>query len=1039
MSENIRVLAITNTYPTAKMPGDTPAIKHQLEGLQARGVSVDLIVIDRTNPLNYFKAAAQVALLTFKRRRYDLIHAHYGHCGVLARFQPKYPIVVTFRGSDILGRKDAIYGRLAARWADNVIVMTDEMKEMSGRDDAFVIPFGANTKIFKPYPKDQARAELGLPPDAPLILFPWDPARVTKRFDIVEQMLTLLQETHPDAQVITIFDKPHEVVAQYMNACDVMVLVSHHEGSPVAVHEAIACRLPVVSVDVGDVRSVIENVNNCYIVERDPADVADHIRRVLDSGERSAIKEGASTEIDQVLEVYHLTLKQTGRATEPVLSEPLSTSLMEREKNMLRIALVGCGQIAQVHVKAVAGYDNATICAVCDRDKYRARKIAEQAGDAAVYTDFTEMLREEKPDVVHILTPPASHKALAIEAMNAGAHCLVEKPMALSAAEADEMIAAANANNVKLATNHNYLFKPSVAKAREMVASGEIGDVVYVNSYYGMSGETGHYVSGGGQAHWAWNLPGGVFTNFLPHMVYLQMEFLKNIQSVVGLTVARPGGPDSAISDFNVLLQGDNAAGMLTVSMRAKPYAKYVDIYGTKATIRADLVREVCSVHNDHNLPRMLNKVAYNLEDSMQLSTGTALNTVKVLTGSLKNMPGLHELVHRFYDSIRQGSPAPTTGEDGKRVAELMEEIWAKNPALANPPQPPPIEIKSEPETDAERTVVEEYGGLGRVLLTGATGFLGGRMLPALLRTGADVRIIARDADRVPAEYKERADVVYGDIRDPEVIKQAMQDIDVVFNCAAITTNKASWREHEEINITATENIFRAAKDAGVKRVVHTSSVIVYGLQNPPNGTPVHESSPYYPTPAKWAHYMRSKIESDRLALCYAKEHELPVTVLRLGILYGPGAGRAPGRGIVDLGSFRVMAGLGRNHLPYAYVDNVVQYMLMAAVVPEAVGEAYNIVDEPQPTIREVVARSRQITGDPIRIVPVPPALFKGMAGFFESRANKAGNGSPPKLSKVVIEGMIRDMRYDTTKARRDLGPKTTIDLTEGLRRTLAN
>lgn len=312
MRDSLRILTVTNTYPTEKMPGDSPCIKDQVEELRARGHHVDVLLIDRSNKLNYFKAAIQIALQSIKKRRYDLIHGYYGHCGFIARLQTKYPAVVTFRGSDLLG-KDRAIGKMAARWTQGVIVMSDEMKEESERADAHVIPFGVNTAIFHPYPKDKARQELGLSLDEKLVLFPWDPARRVKRFDVVEAAFEILQKEYEAIRLITMFDQPHAVVAKYMNACDVMILASDYEGSPMAVREAIACDLPLVSVDVGDVREIIEDVGNCYLVERTPAALAEKISLVLASNtraewDRANSKIDAAWAVDRVLDVYETVL-----------------------------------------------------------------------------------------------------------------------------------------------------------------------------------------------------------------------------------------------------------------------------------------------------------------------------------------------------------------------------------------------------------------------------------------------------------------------------------------------------------------------------------------------------------------------------------------------------------------------------------------------------------------------------------------------------------------------------------------------------------
>src|SRR5207237_1313726 len=121
------------------------------------------------------------------------------------------------------------------------------------------------------------------------------------------------------------------------------------------------------------------------------------------------------------------------------------------------------------------------------------------------HTNADALIENERPDVVHVLTPPASHARIAIQAARAGCHVLVEKPFALSVDEADAMLAAAHDNSITLVPNHNYLLKPSVLKARRMIAEGTIGEVVFVDSYYGLSAEPASFAGTGG-AHWSYRL-----------------------------------------------------------------------------------------------------------------------------------------------------------------------------------------------------------------------------------------------------------------------------------------------------------------------------------------------------------------------------------------------------------------------------------------------------------------------------------------------------------------------------------------------------
>ncbi|PJF40388.1 MAG: hypothetical protein CUN54_05490 [Phototrophicales bacterium] len=322
----MRILAIT----TVNKNSPSPCIQDQLDELKRRGIMVDTLVINQNRKSDYFKMMGHVFWESLRGHKYDLIHAFYGHCGLVGRAQFRAPVVTTFQGSDLLGgkngamhKKDGMIGDVAARLSNSVIVMSEEMKIASRREDTAVIPFGVNTDIFKPQPRSEAREALKLSPDTSYVLFPWHPSRAEKNFHIVEAALSLVREHIPHVQVVTLFAKSREEVALYMNACDAMVLVSDHEGSPMAVREAMACNLPIVSVDVGDVADVIAGVRNCVICERNPQAVAENLLTVLQSGERSNGNEKIATmnvswAADRVLDVYQATLGEQSAAWQTV-------------------------------------------------------------------------------------------------------------------------------------------------------------------------------------------------------------------------------------------------------------------------------------------------------------------------------------------------------------------------------------------------------------------------------------------------------------------------------------------------------------------------------------------------------------------------------------------------------------------------------------------------------------------------------------------------------------------------------------------------
>lgn len=287
----MKVLTVTNMYPQPDQPAFGVFVRDQVESLRRQGVEVDVLFMDgRRSKLNYLRAFPGL-WARLRRERYDLLHAHYIFAGLVARAQWACPVVLTHHGPEVFMTWEANVCRLATRWFDRVIMVSPEMKERLGSEDAQVIPCGVDFDRFKPMPQESARSLLNLPPERKLILWAGEYFRPEKRFDIVERSLAILKSRDPRAELVLLSGKPHDVVPLYMNACDLLLLTSDAEGSPMVIKEAMACNLPIVSTPVGDVPSVIAGSEGCYVCSQDPTDVANKLQLALDFGRRTSGRE----------------------------------------------------------------------------------------------------------------------------------------------------------------------------------------------------------------------------------------------------------------------------------------------------------------------------------------------------------------------------------------------------------------------------------------------------------------------------------------------------------------------------------------------------------------------------------------------------------------------------------------------------------------------------------------------------------------------------------------------------------------------------
>lgn len=314
----MRVLTLTAIYPSAERPEYGAFIKAQVESLRQAGIETDVFVIKGNHKLlMYLKAMLQLPRHISKG--YDLIHAHYSYSGIVARTQFSLPIVVSLMGSDLLGVVDergkstflSFLTMTASQWlcrmVTGIIVKSDEMASLVPVPSQ-VIPNGVDFKTFQPEPCAQARARLGLPMDKKLVLFAANPANGRKRFDIAQAAFDLIKDKHPDAELKVVHKETQTQLAAYLNACDVMLFPSAQEGSPNIVKQAMACNLPILATDVGDIRQLFQNATHSYVCDANPQAFATKLHDFLLNPARSNGREAIAHLDEKIVaqQIMHL-------------------------------------------------------------------------------------------------------------------------------------------------------------------------------------------------------------------------------------------------------------------------------------------------------------------------------------------------------------------------------------------------------------------------------------------------------------------------------------------------------------------------------------------------------------------------------------------------------------------------------------------------------------------------------------------------------------------------------------------------------------
>ncbi len=285
---NLRVLIVTAAYPTPSYPGRGLAIQPQVDALRALGLDITVNNFDaRDRTINYLRGVESTMRLA-KPTLYDVIHAHYVYAGLVARFQFRLPLVLSFLGSDVVDKRTRWLSKLVSRLVDAVIVKSNRIKGILGRRDAHVIPNGVNLDLFTPMSRSEARRALGLNETDRYVLFVGSRTSPAKRFDRAEASLKVLQNRaqYGDVKLLGIHNRtiPHSRMPLYLNAANVLLMTSDWEGSPNVIKEAMSCNLPIVSTDVGDVQELMAGTEGCYVTAHLPEEIAMHLACALDHG-----------------------------------------------------------------------------------------------------------------------------------------------------------------------------------------------------------------------------------------------------------------------------------------------------------------------------------------------------------------------------------------------------------------------------------------------------------------------------------------------------------------------------------------------------------------------------------------------------------------------------------------------------------------------------------------------------------------------------------------------------------------------------------
>ena len=342
----------------------------------------------------------------------------------------------------------------------------------------------------------------------------------------------------------------------------------------------------------------------------------------------------------------------------------------------MKIGFVGCGKIARSHAAAVAKRVKGASIVFCDRNLQKAERLTKRySPGGSAYTSLEELLREEKPDSVHVLTQPASHFDLIKAALEAGAHVYVEKPVTETAEQFDILEDIARRQQRHLYPGYSALGLPVVQHATSLVRSGRYGKLISVHCDYNWSAGDGGIPYGSGD-HWAYSLKGGILQNLADHPASLVIDALDDVDRSHAHLGRRVPLPRSSPDLLHVSVSNFSQIGSLTMSFGHGNTHGYITYCLEAGTIQVDLHRHLSLTMAGRGPYSLAKRFVTGIAMSGAMALGNVSYSAQRAAGLLEQSPGVALLIENYYRVIAGGENPIVSSETARRTVDVLERAW---------------------------------------------------------------------------------------------------------------------------------------------------------------------------------------------------------------------------------------------------------------------------------------------------------------------------------------------------------------------------
>lgn len=684
-----------------------------------------------------------------------------------------------------------------------------------------------------------------------------------------------------------------------------------------------------------------------------------------------------------------------------------------RPSGPTRVAVVGAGFIADFHLEILLGTPDVEVVCVCDLDLGRAELSAKKWKIAKAVGSIAE-LAELRIDIAHVLVPPNLHVAVTRELLEAGVGAFVEKPLALSSADARELGRLADERGLILGVNHNALHHPAFAAVLARLRAGEIGRVEHVRVCLSVPLRQ---LDAGDFSHWMFRTPRNIVFEQAPHPFAQLHEIVGPVQTAkTTLLSTRELQPGQMFHDrWLVAATGEHATAEVYLAFGQDFTRSTIEVLGSDGSLEADLFHDHHAGETKTQFLEFWNSFLAGWRRGGELrrtARSTLMDYFKLTLGLGPRQDaffaGMRGSIHAFHAALQAGSPPPVSAESGAQVLDWCEAAAAE---------------VSDRETTAGELFEAAEPRPGEVCVLGGTGFIGRRVIARLLEAGKPVTAIVRRAHSLPpmildAARDGRLRLVRASLEDRDSLHAAVKGAHTVIQLA--TGGGASWEAIERAMVGGSVAMAEACLEHGVERFIYVSSSAALYL-GADAGHTIRDAVGPDPQPDERALYARGKVAAEVALMKLYRERGLPLVIVRPAVVLGEGTAlQHSGLGLWVRDNHCVGWGLGDTPLPLILVDDVADALVRTALHEgsDLHGKGLNLAADTGLTAAEMVDELRKATGRALHFHPRSLGLSQTMeiGKWIVKKVGRRPGAEYPSWRDLKSRAMVPTIASDTAR-----------------------